>query len=360
MSNSTIEEVAKMSGVSVATVSRVLNGKQNVAAQTRERVLKAAEQLDYHPNMMGRNLRQSRSGLILLLAPKICDDFYSALADGAQSAAEENGYHVLLSHSRHNPNTAQIYLSMLKRKMVDGIIMFDHIHPTDLWRDFDKSVPIIQCCEYDAKLPMTYVSVDDFAAAYKATNYLLSLGRRKIGLLNFVTNHVFSVQRQAGYLAALQDAGIAFNPAWVRYSSKTSLNSAAGVAFDLLSLPEQERPDAVFAVSDIYAAAVLRVARRLGLNVPKDLSVVGFDDTQVATISDPQLTTMHQPRFDMGAEACRQLIHKIKNPDAPPMSILFEAELIVRDSTCALGASPPIPPSSIKQREHNQSLHKPY
>lgn len=177
----------------------------------------------------------------------------------------------------------------------------------------------------------TPVSINDSSAAVRAVNYLISTGCQKIGLMNCNINFKYAQHREKGYYRALRQAGLTANPDWIVHISTISYQLAYSNALHILSLPD--RPDAVFACSDVFALAVVNAAGKLGLKVPDDLSVIGFDNVYLSAMCDPAITTIEQPSFQLGLQACELLLEKIKFPNTPFRQIILDTELIVREST---------------------------
>ena len=174
-------------------------------------------------------------------------------------------------------------------------------------------------------------SIDSVMAARRAVQFLQAVGYSKIALINSSLQYKYAQDRQFGYEQALTEAGLTVRPEWLVHITDVNYSLAAGAAERLLGLPD--RPDAIFAVSDVIAAAVIKVARRLGIKVPQDLGVIGFDNTEISQMMEPSITTINQPRYELGAYACDLLLEQIKNPKAPARQLLLNTELIAREST---------------------------
>ena len=187
------------------------------------------------------------------------------------------------------------------------------------------------CSEHCEDYNISFVSIDDIAAAQKATQYLISTGRRKIAMMNSSTQFKYARHREKGFRLALEEAQIIPNEDWILHLSTMSYGLAMANAMHILSQPD--RPDAIFAASDVYAIGVIKAAHKLGLNVPDDLAVVGFDNIEISTMTEPSITTIKQPSRQIGFQSCELLVEQIVNPNADPRQITLETELIVRDST---------------------------
>jgi len=326
----TIQEVAKIAGVSVATVSRVLNNSSAVVDETREKVQKAINELNYNPNMMGRNLRRNATKIVMVLLPSISNPFYSKVVNGITSVAKKNGFTVMICNTSADENVELEYLDFLKYKLADGAILMSQELGGESLLELAKGIPIVQCSEYSEVKGVPYVSIDNFSAAYDAVKHLIDLGHTRIGLISSRVNYLSAVQRQSGYIRALQDAGIDFDPTLLKvgnYGFKSGMLCASQF------IAMQNRPTAVFAISDLMAIGAIKAFKKNGLNVPEDIAVVGFDNLNFSTIYDPELTTISQPTFRMGCKAMDLLLSRINGKSEEPQNIIMDYELIVREST---------------------------
>ncbi|MFV9568200.1 LacI family DNA-binding transcriptional regulator [Thermoanaerobacter mathranii] len=325
-----IREVAKRAGVSVATVSRVLNGSDSVSEETKERVLKAIKELNYHPNLLGRNLRRAETRMILALMPNVSNPFYARVVKGIEDVAHKNGYNVMLCNTDSDINREKAYLELLKNRLADGVIFMAPVMSKEELTLIGQNYPVIQCCEYIEGAGVSYVSIDNFSAAYKAVRHLIGLGHKRIGMISCENELVSTKQREAGYRKALEDSGLEFDEKLMKYGDY-SFKSGVRAAKQLLAM--EERPTAIFAISDIMAIGAIRAIKEEGLKVPEDIAVVGFDDISFASMYDPMLTTISQPKYDLGCVAMELLIKHISGKLEEPQRIFLEHELIIREST---------------------------
>lgn len=325
----TIKEVAKEANVSVATVSRVINNNVPVSSKARIKVENAIKKMNYEPNMLGRNLRRSENRFILALLPNISNPFYAAIIKGVEDTAMSQGYNVILCQTDAEPEREKSYLNLLKQKLADGVINLDPILDEDFLMKIGEKYPIIQCCEYSENLDITYVSIDNKAAAYKATNHLIDIGHKNIALINSNEKYVYARQRKEGYIKALIDSNIKPNDKWI-VNVDLDFESAQSAVEYLLAL--DEKPDAIFAVSDILAIGALKAIAEARLRVPEDIAVVGFDNIPYAKIVTPALTTVNQPMYTIGTKACKMLIHKLRK-DKDVSNEILDVQLIIREST---------------------------
>lgn len=326
----TINDVAKHAGVSVATVSRVINGNAKVSPETITKVKQAIAELDYRPNLLGRALRKTRSERILVLLPNIANPFYAEIVKGIEDVANKNGYSIMLCNTDSDLDREKKYIKMLKNHLADGAILMASELTSEELTELSQEIPIIQCCEYKVGLPITHVSIDNEMAAFKAVNHLIGLGHKRIAFIGANNQFLSSTLRKEGYIRALEEAGIDYNPAYCGYGDY-SYKSGFRVMKYLLSL--DPRPTAVFCISDLMAVGAIRSAMEENLHVPEDLAVCGFDNVYFARMFKPTLTTVSQPMYDLGCVAMEVLLKAIESKDMETMHYILEHELIVREST---------------------------
>ncbi len=331
MKNVTIQDVAQEASVSIATVSRVLSGKGTVSAERRSRVLEAVERLGYSVDAKSSLPRKVEARILLMIVPRISNPFYAEIVHGFQNTAYRAGYETMLCQSMSNPRRLQEYIELMRSGVVEGAVTLDPMNGLDVFSSLVRSFPLVQCAEYNENLGQSYVSVDNVQAARDVVNFLHSIGCRRIALLNSTLNYKYARDRQHGYEEALRALGLEVRPERIAHVADVNFSLAMGAADRLLSI--SPRPDAVFAVSDVYAAAVERSAKRAGVRVPEDLAVVGFDNIDVSQMCDPSITTVNQPRYEIGAFACSMLLERIRDPQTPPRHLILSTELIVREST---------------------------
>lgn len=329
MGSVTIEDVAALAGVSMKTVSRVVNGEPHVRPAMREKVLSAVEELNYRPNFAARALAGSRAYVLGLYFDNPSSGYVGAIQAGAMKGCREAGYHLLVEQiDSDRPGGREQVMSLLSTVKMDGLILSppvcDRSEVLEVLEQRDMPyVRIAPAREFERG---PYVHMDDRRAAYEMTARLLRLGHRRIGFVKGHATHSATPLRYAGYLEAMRDAGIEMRPEWVQPGAFT-FRSGAGAAERLLNLPE--RPTAIFASNDDMALGVMAVANRMQLNVPKELSVTGFDDSPIAQVVWPQLTTIRQPVEQMAYEAATMLIQDGEGAKAR----LLEFTLVEREST---------------------------
>lgn len=324
-----IQQVARQAGVSVATVSRVLNGQNTVSAKTRMKVEEAIKKLNYEPSLLGRNLRTSESRLLLILIPTISNPFYLEIIKGIEQVAISQNYNILLCETDSNPEKENIYFDLVRKKMADGIISMDPAVNVETLKKLAENYSIIQCSEYEEGTGIPYVTIDNEEASYRAVKHLIQIGHKKIALMNADEKFLFARQRKMGYKRALEENGITLKNEYIIPTQQLGFENGQHAMKKILNL--QDRPTAVFAVSDLLAIGALKEINASGLHVPNDIAVVGFDKIDFSNMTNPTLTTIAQPMQRMGNVAARMLIEKIKGEEVE--SIILDHELVIREST---------------------------
>jgi LacI family transcriptional regulator, repressor for deo operon, udp, cdd, tsx, nupC, and nupG len=329
-----IYEVARRAGVSTATVSRVLSQPDVVSPDTRRKVLQAVELLDYAPNSAAKNLRTLRTGKLLVTVPDISNPFFALILQGIEDAAQREGYAVLLGDTQHEEAREERYALMLKRKEADGLIVLGHRLPpeaTALVRAMaPRCAPVVNGCEFSPKLGIPSVHIDNAKAAAEAMDHLYRLGHRRIGIVTGPLVSPLSRDRLRG--ATLRAKQQNAERDLVVMNGDFSIESGAASGERLLG--RREPPTAIFCFNDEMAMGAIETAKRHGLRVPLDLSVIGFDDIRFARCIDPPLTTIAQPMRALGEGVVRLLL-EILNSDngAAPESVTLPHTLTIRSST---------------------------
>lgn len=326
-----IAAVARHAGVSVATVSRVLNRQEGVRPATCAKVMAAVDALGYRMNHLARNLRTSESRLLLTMVPDVGNPFYAQIVRGIDAVAREHGYFVLLCDTGADAGRERSYFDLLRTHRADGAICLDPDTIQHALAQESLDLPWVACCEYDPAVPVPYVGIDNRQAATDAVAHLLARGHRRIGLINSDERYLYARQRQQGYLDALAAAGLAARPEWQR--TVQGLDYSAGTAAALAMMAQPDAPSAIFAVSDTLAIGVLSALRQLGKRVPHDVAVIGFDDIEVAAQIDPGLSTVAQPMRALGETAARLLLQRLAAPRDEIAGVLLPHQLVLRGST---------------------------
>jgi DNA-binding LacI/PurR family transcriptional regulator len=331
----TIYDIARQLNVSPGTVSRALKGHHSIGHKTTQAVQELAESLGYQPNAIASSLRNSKTNTIGVIIPHIHRPFLSAAINGIEQVANEAGFNVIISQTNDSYEKEVANAQTLYASRVDGLIVslametqiYDHFRPF-----LKKEIPLVFFDRVSPEIDSGKIIVDNFAAAFQATEHLILAGRRRIAHLAGSQVRDIYRDRLQGYLAALEQYGLPKEEAYIRH---TRLRSDEGYRHteDLLQLPVP--PDAVFAANDTTAVSVIQFAKSRGLSIPDDLAVVGFNNDPIASIVEPGLTTIAQPGFEMGQLATRLVLQQKENNKTLIASetISVRTELIVRQSS---------------------------
>jgi LacI family transcriptional regulator len=328
----TIDDVAALAGVSIKTVSRVLNREPHVRPVMRDKVLSAVQTLNYKPNFAARALAGSRAYLLGLYYDNPSPGYISGVQFGAMSACREAGYHLLVEQlDGESLGSLGLVEAMLSTVKTDGLILSPPVCDRSELLDIldSRRIPYVRIAPAGQFDRGPYVYMDDQRAAYEVTVHLQKLGHRRIGFIKGHAEHSATPLRYRGFRQAMEDAGMDIHPQWVQ-SGNFSFRSGVGAAERLLNL--SDRPTAIFASNDDMALGVMAVANRMQLTLPKELSVAGFDDSPIAQVVWPQLTTIRQPVEKMAFEAASMLINGPRQ-SGEAKGRLLDFELVVRDST---------------------------
>jgi len=334
----TIKDVAQHAGVSVATISRFFSHPEKLSAKRREQVRLSVEALRYTPNMLARNLIRARSNTVMILMPSITHEFGSVVMEGADRVALARGYSTLIGQTNLEIEAEAKYIDRLKSKLADGFIHFSsNVHPEML--DPANDIPFVNVMECNPNAPYPTVQIDDVKASYEMVNFLISLGHRRIACLVGVTNSEFGSpttnNRLAGYKQALLDGGISVCEDCILEGDYTII-SGMNAAQQIIDMPEDKRPTAVFCAADSMAIGLIKGLRDAGIECPRDISISGFDDLELATYINPSLTTVRQPATQLGEVAMNMLIDMIEGKKVAEPNPYLPHEIVVRKSTRAI------------------------
>ena len=327
MARPTIHDVDAAAGVSVSTVSKAVNGRYGVAEATVDRVLRAVSDLGYESSLIASSMRSHKTGVIGVLVADF-EPFSAEVLKGVGTAMRGAG-HDLLAYSGSLQADGEGWerrsLSRLSGTLVDGVIM---VTPTVV--NVAAEVPIVAVDPHTGPADLPTVEADSFGGAWQATSFLIELGHRRIGFIAGRADLRSSIARDAGYRKALADAGLMFDPSLVG-SGRYRQDAVREVAREMLSRPD--RPTAVFAANDLSAIEIMRVAAELGIDVPHDLSVVGFDDVPEATQASPALTTVRQPMQRLGETAAGMLLQLMRGEPLKATRVRLPTRLVRRGTT---------------------------
>lgn len=325
---SSIRDVARIAGVSVATVSRALSMPEKVSADSLEKVHTAIAQVGYKPNMLARNFRSARSYAVVVLVPDIANPFYSLFIRALEDRAQQKGYAVLLGDTRGTPERELEYIRRVETRLADGIIQ---LRPSSE-KNQNNIPPDIPCvnacgCEYTTG---PAIRIDNRGAAKTIVDYLVSLGHKRIGVISGLKDNPHAMDRLEGYKDALRGAGIEFDRDLVAEGDFT-MWSGLNAAFQFCNM--KNRPTAIFSMNDEMAIGAMQTLKSQGIKIPEDMSVTGFDDIAYAKYCDPSLTTISQPAEEMGKMAMDMLLRIIEGEPLSQTECVMPTEFIIRKST---------------------------
>ncbi len=326
----TIHDVAKRAGVGIGTVSSVINNSRHVNEATRQKVISAIAELDFVPNPSGRRLSMGKTHTLGIIIPFFTGSSQVERLRGVMSVIASSDYDISLFTIETFTQRNKVLQTVPRRGRVDGLLIFSMtLSDSDVRRICQEEIPAVLVETSHPALPSIFV--DDIAAARSAVNHLIDLGHRRIGYISDYLDDpfgTFSRNRYAGYKQAHEEAGLSLHPDYLRQDDHSRANGRR-MALELLSLPD--RPTAIFAYSDEFALGVLDAARELNLQVPRDLSVVGYDDIELAYFA--QLTTVRQHLFDSGVQGVEVLLDVIDKADTSPIQLQLPTELVIRHTT---------------------------
>lgn len=327
----TVAELAKEVGVSPATVSRVLNHSHMVNQSTYDKVMEAIDRLGYElPEPQGPALqKRTDSNIIVVNISSHQDTDCTEYMNGIQTSAYRYDWVPVLTQNPLDWRSVDNYIKALQTMRAAGLIVLNHVQK-DILERISTELPVIQCGEYNEDAHVPFVGINDFSAARKIVSHLISRGARKVAFVNAPSRFRYSRERRRGYEQALRDAGIEPNPADIVELSDTSF--AMAHAFISPTLSFKSRPDAIFAATDTIAYAAIIAAREQGLRVPEDIVIAGFDNRDISIMSIPKITTVSQPRFQLGFVSC-EMLHEQWINQTLPQNLTLSTDLIIRDST---------------------------
>ncbi|GAB2692643.1 catabolite control protein A [Paenibacillus thermoaerophilus] len=330
----TIYDVAREAGVSMATVSRVVNNNPNVKPQTRKKVFEAIERLGYRPNAVARGLASKKTTTVGVVIPDISNSIFSEVARGIEDIANMYHYNIILCNADKRKEKEIRVVNTLLEKQVDGLLFMGGTVTDEHLQAFQSAtVPIVLCGTTDEKQTMPSVDIDHEKAAYDAVKMLIDNGHREIGMISGTLQDLSNgYSRYAGYKKALEQAGIPLREEYVRIGNYR-YESGMEVMRYFLELPN--RPTAIFSATDEMAIGAIHAIQDQGLRVPDDISIISVDNIRMASMVRPQLTTVAQPMYDIGAVSMR-LLTKLMNKETVDMTrVVLPHELIRRKSVAA-------------------------
>jgi len=331
-----IQDVAKLADVSTATVSRALATPERVSPEARARVLEAIAKTGYVPNPAARTLRSQKTYMVLVVLPDLSNTFFSKILRGIEETLFEAGYGMIISDLDGSPEKEAHFAAFTAAGRVDGAILLNgHLFGQSREGEGQPArikIPLVAVCEAIPGADIPQIEIDNRAAAYGMTQHLASLGHRSIAYVSGPASNILERERFQGFKDGLETAGLPFDPALVLPGDYT-IEAGVRAGQDLVA--RSTRPTAVFCTSDEMAIGLMRTLFSAGLRVPEDISVAGFDDIEFAAVAEPPLTTIHQPRRELGQAAASALIELLQGRPSPKR-IRLETELVIRDSVASL------------------------
>ncbi len=343
-----IQDVAKLADVSTATVSRALASPERVSPEARARVLEAIAKTGYVPNPAARSLRSQKTYMVLVVLPDLSNTFFSKILRGIEERLFEAGYGMIISDLDGSPEKEAHFAAFTAAGRVDGAILLNG-HLFGQSRDGEgmpmkTGIPLVALCEAIPSADIPQIEIDNRAAASRMTQHLALLGHRSIAYVSGPPNNILERERFLGYREGLEASGLRFDPALVLPGDYTI---ASGIMAGQNLAALATCPTAVFCTSDEMAIGLMRTLLSEGLRVPEDISVAGFDDIEFAAVAEPALTTIRQPRRELGQAAAAVLIDLLQGRPSPKR-IRLETELVVRDSVAPPQNREKAPAKSIR------------
>jgi DNA-binding LacI/PurR family transcriptional regulator len=336
-----MKDIAKIADVSLGTVSHVLNGTAGVRDAVRRRVLDAVKSTGYQPSQLARGLRRVQTNVIGMIMPDILNPFFPAVVRGAEDQAFSNGYRMILCNTDNDHSKELAHLNELRTYLPAGLIVSDLTVQARSYREAGAGVVCVD------RLPKDWigdsVTADNHTGAYNATRHLIAMGHKQLATITGPLHLTNAKERLNGFKQAIKEAKLFLAPEYVQEATFDKQGGASKAKLLLRMIP---RPTAIFAGNDMIALGVLTAIRDAGLRCPDDVSVMGFDDLDLAETTNPSLSSVSQSGYQLGATAARILLERIQGDTGPAKNIVLETSLRVRDSIAA-------PPSKLKAERAN-------
>lgn len=329
----TIKDLAKVAGVSPSTVSRALNDSPLISLETKRRIQRLAEELGYERNELARGLVKGSFGALGLIVPDIINPFFAEITKGVEEVARSRGFGVVLCTTEGEEAREADYVQLLRRKRVDGLIIASVTLDDPCLANLQRSkVPFVLVSRLSQRVKAPYVVVDDRKGGRLAVEHLVSLGHEKIAFVGGPANVYSSRERMHAYRQVLRERGLPCRREWIIFSAFTQ-QAGREAGRRLLSCPD--RPTAIFAANDLIALGIMEAAEELGLSIPEDLSLVGYNNIAYAGLPRIQLTTVAQPMRDMGRIAARYVLDVVEGKETAFLEAILAPQLIVRRTTAS-------------------------
>lgn len=329
---STLKDVARKLNISVSTVSRVVNNKTYVKPETREKIMSALKELNYSPNQIARSLKKKSTNTVGVIVPDISEDFFAFAIKGIDDVLSKNGYTIILCNTDENPDKEELYIKLLYEKQIDGIILATvRKENKELEKLGANNIPIVFIDNLsELKCPYDSVFIDNLKAGYIATEHLISLGHRRIGIIAGKQEELTGYERLEGYKKALRNRNIPLDETLIKTGD---YKLASGYSCMKSLLESGNKVTAVFAVSSKMTYGAIKAIREAGLNIPHDIAVVGFDVHDEAKLLTPGITTILQPEKLIGRLSGEMIIKRLSDKeDRFNQKIVLEPELMISES----------------------------
>ncbi|MFS0726910.1 LacI family DNA-binding transcriptional regulator [Paenibacillus sp. 1P07SE] len=323
----TIKDVAKQAGVSVATVSRVLNGRDRVSDETRKKILKIIDELNFVPNTMAASMVNKKTRMLSVVVPEIQNPFYTAVISGTVEVAKKAGFVTLVVSTNNDEAEEEEFFESFLGKNVDGIILIGTHQRPEFYRNIRK--PTIMVDRYINNCGHDGVMIDNFRGAYEATKHFVDYGHKRIAIIDGEHDFNDGKDRYWGYHQALHESGLAPEG---RYHKQGTWSEGDGYRFTRELLQSEEPPTAIFAANNVICCGAIKAIRDLGLRIGEDISLIGFDDNELAQFVQPRVTVVSRPTKEMGVQAAEMLIQKIADESKAEKQLkkmILDVELLV-------------------------------
>ncbi|MGM0876071.1 MAG: LacI family DNA-binding transcriptional regulator [Bacillota bacterium] len=332
MMKPTIYDIAREAGVSATTVSKVINNKGRISEKTKAKIMKIMEDLHYQPNVLASAMKGKNTFTIGIIIPDMNNPIYSEYLKLFEAYGRELGFSILICSTNNDPEKEEKQVTLFRQKQVDGFIIASKFKNIEVLKELiNENIPLVLFALERPELSIDCVTIDDYLGGYKVTEYLLSLGHRQIGVIT--EDAICSIERVRGYKHALSNVGVEYNENLI-YLSNTTIEGAIEQAGKLLD--RQNRPTAIFGCNDVLAVGSIMAAKQRGIKIPNELSVIGFDNTFMCKIVEPQLSSVAAPLVEMGRQAMDLLIQKIEKANKVKQRIKMLPDLVIRETTTKL------------------------
>ncbi|MCL4830943.1 MAG: LacI family transcriptional regulator [Caldilineaceae bacterium] len=321
----TIKDVAKRAGVSVATVSRCLSGGSHVATKTKERVLRAAAELNYRPNQIARSLRRRRTTVIALIISTIENVFFTEVAHASELAARERGYNLIVCNTNEDPALEATYLKILDQQLIAGVVLApapgDAPHLTPY---IENGLPVVLINRRLNSVSCSSIVSDDRNAAYQCVSGLLAKGRKRVAAITGLPNIYTTKERLAGYEQVLREAGLEIDPT-LQICGWAGMEGGYGATYQLMN--SANPPDSLFAFNNVMTQGAVIAVQEMGLRWPEDIDISGFGAFKTSHLYQPRLTLVQQPAREMGRKSVELLVEQIEDPTQNAQQIVLNNQI---------------------------------